>query len=287
MTTVIAPHIHNIALHGTFDDCQAIVKQLFQDQEARNTWGLTAVNSINWARILPQVVYYVYAALALGAPDRKVSFAVPTGNFGNMFACFVAQKMGLPLGKCVVASNRNNILTRFFRTGVMEAQEVEPSVSPSMDIQISSNFERMLFEIQSRDATIVKKQMDEFKKAGKFSLDSAVLADFHALFDAFDVSDAETSSFISIMEQKTGYVCDPHTSVGCFSGHRWRLGGGEGPMVALACAHPSKFKSVVEGATRHALIIPRCLQETLVAPEKVNVLSGDFSAIRDFIASKI
>ncbi|MFM7622729.1 MAG: threonine synthase, partial [Alphaproteobacteria bacterium] len=176
MTTVIAPHIHNIALQGTFDDCQAMVKQLFQDPEARKTWGLTAVNSINWARILPQVVYYAYAALSLGAPERQVSFAVPTGNFGNMFACFVAQKMGLTLGRCVVASNRNNILTRFFQTGVMQARSVEASVSPSMDIQVSSNFERMLFEFQSRNATMVKNQMDSFKKTGAFSVDLGVLA---------------------------------------------------------------------------------------------------------------
>jgi threonine synthase len=286
MTTVIAPHIHNIALQGTFDDCQTFVKQLFQDPQARNTWGLTAVNSINWARILPQVVYYAYAALALGAPDRNVSFSVPTGNFGNMFACFVAQKMGLPLGKCVVASNRNNILTRFFHTGVMEAREVEPSVSPSMDIQISSNFERMLFELQFRDATIVKKQMDDFKKTGKFSVDSAVLTDFHTKFDAFDISDSETTNMISVMEQKRGYVCDPHTSVGCASGHQWRLGGGEGPMVALACAHPSKFMDVVEQATGYSPMIPNRLKATLLAPEKVNVLPNNFSVIRDFIVSK-
>jgi threonine synthase len=285
MTTVIAPHIHNIALQGTFDDCQAMVKQLFQDPEARAAWGLTAVNSINWARILPQVVYYAYAALALGAPERSVSFTVPTGNFGNMFACFVAQKMGLPLGRCVVASNRNNILTRFFQNGVMEARPVESSVSPSMDIQVSSNFERMLFEIQSRNATIVRNQMDNFKKTGNFSVGSATLGALRETCDAFDATDVQTSDMISLMEQKTGYVCDPHTSVGCYSARRWRQEGGLGAMVALACAHPSKFGSVVQGATGKPVSIPERLQQVLLAPEKVNVLPNDFGVVRDFIHS--
>ena len=285
MTTVIAPHIHNIALQGTFDDCQAMIKQLFQDTEARNAWGLTAVNSINWARILPQVVYYVYAALALGAPERKVSFTVPTGNFGNMFACFVAQKMGLPLGRCVVASNRNNILTRFFQTGVMEARAVEASVSPSMDIQVSSNFERMLFEIQFRNATIVKSQMDGFKETGRFSVNSGVMEALREKFVGVDATDDQTSKIISFMEQKTGYVCDPHTAVGCYAARQWRQSGGAGSMVALACAHPSKFGSVVQGATGRPVMIPERLKQTLLAPEKVNVLPNDFSGVRDFIAS--
>jgi threonine synthase len=285
MTTVIAPHIHNIALQGTFDDCQAVVKQLFQDPEARQNWGLTAVNSINWARILPQVVYYAYAALALGAPERSVSFTVPTGNFGNMFACFVAQNMGLPLGRCVVASNRNNILTRFFQTGVMESRAVEASVSPSMDIQVSSNFERMLFELQSRNATMVKNQMDDFKKTGKFSVGSGTLGALREKCYAFDASDAQTADMISVMEQKTGYVCDPHTSVGCYSARQWRQSGGGGAMVALACAHPSKFGSVVQGATGKPVSIPERLQKALLAPEKVNVLANDFGVVRDFIAA--
>ncbi len=285
MTTIIAPHIRNIALQGTFDDCQAMVKQLFQDSEARKNWGLTAVNSINWARILPQVVYYAYAALALGAPERKVSFTVPTGNFGNMFACFVAQKMGLPLGRCVVASNRNNILTRFFQTGVMHARAVEASVSPSMDIQVSSNFERMLFEIQSRSATIVKNQMDSFKKTGEFSVDSGALAALREHYDAFDATDAQTADMILIMEQKTGYLCDPHTAVGCAAVRRWRKLGGAGVMVALACAHPSKFDAVVQGATGKPVVVPERLKQTLLAPEKVNVLANDFGVVRDFIAA--
>ena len=285
MTTVIAPHIHNIALQGTFDDCQAVVKQLFQDAEARKDWGLTAVNSINWARILPQVVYYAYAALALGAPERTVAFTVPTGNFGNMFACFVAQKMGLPLGRCVVASNRNNILTRFFQTGVMESRAVEASVSPSMDIQVSSNFERMLFEIQSRNATMVKNQMDGFKETGKFSVDSGTLGALREKCHAFDVTDTQTANMISVMEQKTGYVCDPHTSVGCYSARQWRQSGGVGAMVALACAHPSKFASVVQGATGKPVPVPARLQQALLAPEKVNVLANDFGVVRDFIAA--
>jgi threonine synthase len=285
MTTVIAPHIHNIALQGTFDDCQAMVKRLFQDIEARNVWGLTAVNSINWARILPQVVYYAYAALALGAPERTVSFTVPTGNFGNMFACFVAQKMGLPLGRCVVASNRNNILTRFFQTGVMEARPVEASVSPSMDIQVSSNFERMLFEVQSRNATMVKNQMDSFKKTGEFSVDSGTIEGLREKFDAFDAMDDQTSEMISVMEQKTGYLCDPHTSVGCYAARQWRQSGGLGVMVALACAHPSKFGPVVQGATGRPVSIPERLKKTLQAPEKVNVLANNFEMVRDFIDS--
>jgi threonine synthase len=285
MTTVIAPNIHNIALQGTFDDCQAIVKQMFNDKIARENWGLTAVNSINWARILPQVVYYAYSALSLGALDREVSFSVPTGNFGNMFACYVAQKMGLPLGKCIIASNRNNILTRFFYSGKMQVAEVAQSFSPSMDIQVSSNFERMLFEIQCRNETIVKNQMDIFKNSGFFAVEADVIVKLKRLFTAFDVSDSDTVDFISLMEQKTGYVMDPHTAVGGMAAKLWRQQGGGGQIVSLACAHPSKFPEIVQHATGINPEIPEKLLQILQAEEQVEVLPNNFAVVRQFISN--
>ena len=287
MTTVIAPNIHNIALQGTFDDCQAIVKQMFNDKTAREKWGLTAVNSINWARILPQVVYYAYAALSLGALDRKISFSVPTGNFGNMFACYVAGKMGIPMGKCVIASNRNNILTRFFNSGTMQAVKVEQSFSPSMDIQVSSNFERMLFEIQCRNETNVINQMDNFKKSGFFAVEAGVMDKLRQSFVAFDVTDEDTVKFISLMERNAGYVMDPHTAVGSMAAQRWINQGEDCNIVSLACAHPAKFPETVACAIGRNPVMPEILAQTLQSHEDYNVLPNDFKIIRQFISGFI
>ena len=172
MTTVDVPNVHNVAIDGTFDDCQALVKAMFNDQAFRDSMHLSAVNSINWARIMAQTVYYVYAALALGGPDRPVAFAVPTGNFGNAFAGYCAARMGLPIASFLIGSNRNDILTRYFETGAMTTEGVVPTLSPAMDIQVSSNFERLLFEAYGRDGTAVKRLMDGLYQSGSYSVES-------------------------------------------------------------------------------------------------------------------
>ncbi|NVK31454.1 MAG: threonine synthase [Gammaproteobacteria bacterium] len=273
MTTVDAPNIHNIAVDGNFDDCQNLVKALFNDLDFRDKHGLSAVNSINWARVAAQVVYYFHAALQLGAPENPVSFSVPSGNFGNVFAGFVARKMGLPISQFVVGSNRNDILTRFFVSGEMVGEEVIPSLSPSMDIQISSNFERLLFETCGQDAEQVRGWMEGFKQNGRFAISPEQHQNLLTLFSAYRLSDAETIEEMKRIYDETGYVIDPHSAIGVMAARATRFDL-DTPMIVLATAHPAKFPDAVEEAIGVRPSLPSRCQHIMNANEHLEPLAA-------------
>jgi threonine synthase len=278
MTTVNAPNVHNIALQGTFDDCQNAVKDMFNDAEFRAEMNLSAVNSINWARIVAQIVYYVAVSLELG---EGITFVVPTGNFGNVFAGYCARKMGAPIN-LVVSTNRNDILTRFFESGTMKAEETHASLSPSMDIQISSNFERYLFDLLGRDTKKLIAVMKEFKDTGKFSLSEDAMKKARADFTATRTDDAQTLETIKKIHDETGYVLDPHTAVGIKAALEIAKTS-KGPVVTLATAHPAKFPDAVEKATGIRPKLPAHLSDLLSRPEKFEILPGNLQKLQDFI----
>ena len=286
MTTIDAPNVHNIALDGTFDDCQNMVKAMFNDQKFRQDVNLSAVNSINWARIMAQIVYYVTASLALGGPNRKVSFAVPTGNFGNVYAAYAARQMGLPIQRLIIGSNRNDILTRFFETGTMKTTGVEESLSPSMDIQISSNFERYLCDLLGRDTKSITTLMESFKSKGSFKLGPQYMDKARAEFDAHRCTDAQTQMLMKACYQETGYILDPHTAVGLFAGMQVREDPSI-PLVALGCAHPSKFPDAVEAAIGIRPELPPHLADLYDRKEHVTALGNDLAKVQDFVKSNI
>ncbi len=282
MTTIDAPNVHNIALDGNFDDCQNLVKAMFNDTKFRGDMNLSAVNSINWARIMAQIIYYFSAALSLGAPTRKVSFAVPTGNFGNVYAAYAARQMGLPIKRLIIGSNQNDILTRFFETGTMKGEEVAPSLSPSMDIQISSNFERYLCDLLGRDTASIAKLMDAFKDQGKFSIGDEYMSQARREFDAHRCDDEQTKQMMAVCYNETGYVLDPHTAVGLCAGMQVR----EDPsisLVALACAHPAKFPDAVQSAIGMRPDLPPHLADLYDRKEHVTSLSNDLATVQDFV----
>ncbi len=285
MTTVLSPNVHNIALEGTFDDCQDLVKAMFADAPFRDRWRLSAVNSINWARIAAQVAYYVAAAVALGGPRRPVAFTVPTGNFGNVYAAHVARRIGLPVERLVVASNRNDILWRTIARGDMSLAAVEPSLSPSMDIQVSSNFERLLFEIWGRDGAAVDRLMRRFRAQRRATIPAVRLARLRAGFAAARCSDPETLETIGRVWRQTGEILDPHSAVAVHAaGPAVRSRGTA--MVALACAHPAKFPDAVERATGIRPALPARLADLYQRPERVSVLANDLAAVESFVASR-
>lgn len=286
MTTIDAPNVHNIALKGTFDDCQNMVKAMFNDKKFKNDINMSAVNSINWARIMAQIVYYVTASLALGGPNRKVSFAVPTGNFGNVYAAYAARQMGLPIKRLIIGSNRNDILTRFFETGTMKTDKVEPSLSPSMDIQISSNFERYLCDLLDRDTKSISTLMDSFKKKGVFNLAEQYMARARQEFDARRCDDTQTQMLMKACYKETGYILDPHTAVGLFAGMQVREDPSV-PLVALACAHPAKFPDAVEKAIGLRPPLPPHLADLYDRKEFVTPLPNDLAKVQNFIKSNI
>ncbi len=286
MTSVIADGAFAVAVDGNFDDCQDAVKALFRDLEFRDRVGLSAINSINWARLMPQIVYYVTSALALGAPEREVAFAVPTGNFGNIFAGYVAKRMGLPISTLICASNRNDILTRFFESGVMAREGVEPSLSPSMDIQVSSNFERLLFEMLDRDHDKVKQNMAEFAETGQFNVAPDVMAKAHGLFKAYRLDDEGTLAEIARVKAEHGMVLDPHSAVGVYAAHQARASGQvdkDTPIVALACAHPAKFPDAVENAIESRPELPPHLADLMTREANIHHVSKKPSDIADFV----
>ncbi|RIA56382.1 threonine synthase [Dichotomicrobium thermohalophilum] len=285
MTTVDAANVHNIAVRGNFDDAQAIVKALFNDHGFRDRHRLAAVNSINWARIMAQVVYYFTAAVSLGAPYRPVSFTVPTGNFGDIFAGYVAKQMGLPIDRLVIASNVNDILTRTLETGRYERGAVMPSSSPSMDIQVSSNFERLLFEMSGRDADLVRTQMDTLQQSGGFTLEPAQYDGLKELFAAARADEDETMNAIRVLYNATGYVADPHTAVGLHAACLCR-GDDSVPMITLATAHPAKFPDAIRAAIGVSPELPETLRARLSAPEHYDVLDSDQAQIADYIAAR-
>ncbi len=282
MTTVDAANVHNVAIDGTFDDCQDIVKALFNDLAFRDEMRLSAVNSINWARIMAQIVYYFSSAVSLGAPDRAVSFAVPTGNFGNVFAGYAAKTMGLPVDQFIIGSNRNDILTRFFNSGTMSIGEVQPSLSPSMDIQVSSNFERLLFDLLGRDGKAVSALMESFRKDGKMSVTLAQWRVADINFSAFMLDDMGTKRAISRLHAETGHLIDPHTAVGIMAGRAKRRNPTT-PLIALATAHPAKFPDAVRSSTGVYPSLPPRMEDIFSRPERFSVLPNDVGAVREHV----
>ena len=289
MTSVKAPGAFALAVGGDFDDCQHLVKSCFNDQPFRDEVNLSAVNSINWARLMPQIVYYFSSALQLGAPDKKVAFSVPTGNFGNVFAGWAAAQMGLPVEKFIIASNRNDILTRFFDTHAMTRQTVEPSLSPSMDIQVSSNFERLLFELLDRDGAACAKLMADFAEKGQFSLPEQVMDKAHQTFLAYRLDDEETKAEIAKTHRETGEVIDPHSAVGLGAARQARAAGlipADVPIIALACAHPAKFPAAVEAASGINPPLPPHLADLMEREEASLCVPADMATIQQVMRDK-
>ena len=283
MTTVASPNAYAIAIEGTFDDCQDLVKALFADVGLRSELNLSAVNSINWARIAAQTVYFVAAAVALGAPARPVSFSVPTGNFGNVYAGHVARQMGLPIERLVIGTNRNDILARYFATGRMVLADVEPSLSPSMDIQVSSNFERLLFELKGRNGAAVAQAMRCFRQSGSLPEDERAWRVACRLFSAHRVGDTETMQTISQTYARTEILIDPHTAVALASAQAEIAGNDGVPMVALACAHPAKFPDAVARATGVRPQLPAGLADLFERRERITVLPNELGPVAGFI----
>lgn len=282
MTTVSAPNIHNIAVQGTFDDCQRLVKVILNDPTLKSETNLTAVNSINWLRIAAQVVYYFYAALQLGSPSRWVSYAVPTGNFGNVYAGHIARRLGLPIKNLIIGSNRNDIITRFFESGVMQSQTVDPSLTPSMDIQVSSNFERFLFELYDRDGVQVDALMRAFGATGKYSVPGDILAKAHELFSAYRFSDEQTLEEIARVYKASGVILDPHTAIGVAAANKEPVDP-DVPVIVVGTAHPAKFPQAIQKAIGQDPTTPEPLQRVMTMPEFYNVIDSNVDYLRDRI----
>ena len=282
MTTVLAPNVHNIAIQGTFDDCQDLAKACFNDLAFRDRHALTAVNSINFARVMAQIVYYFWAALKLGAPERPVAFTVPSGNFGNVYAGYAAKQMGLPISHFVIGTNSNDILARFFETGVMTMSEVVPTYSPSMDIQVSSNFERLLFDLYDRNGRALADAMTAFRSTGTLKVGANALAGVRALFNAGRLDDAGTLAAIADCRRRYGETIDPHTAVGYALAQQHRRDSAI-PMVVLATAHPAKFPDAVEKATGQRPKLPARLGDLLERAERVDGLPNDVEALKAMI----
>jgi threonine synthase len=285
MTTATEPNVHAVAIEGTFDDCQALVKGMFNDLAFRDRVGLAGVNSINWARVAAQITYYFVAAAALGAPHRAVSFAVPTGNFGDILAGYAARRMGLPVERLVIATNDNDILRRTHATGVYEVRGVTPTTSPSMDIQVSSNFERYLFEASERDAAWVRARMGSLAQAGRFDLSGAVLARLRGDFDAASADTDEVAACIRRVRAASGYPLDPHTACGVVALEKTPTQG-ETPHIVLATAHPAKFPDALEAITGARPPLPPRLASLMTDPEHMTVLPNDLAAVQRFVAQR-
>ena len=278
MTTVRAANVASVAIEGTFDDCQDLVKAMFADAPFRQEMQLSAMNSINWARIAAQIPYYVAAALALGAPDREVAFSVPTGNFGNILAAWAARRMGLPIARLIVGTNRNDILARFLASNDMSVTEVEPSLSPSMDIQVSSNFERLLFELLERDGAATATAMADFRRTGRMAVPEPAWRRCRTVFHGFRLDDEGTVAEIRRLHQATGYLADPHSAVGIAAARALPAGHGV-PTVAMETAHPAKFPEAIERAIGSRPPMPGRLAELLDLPEHFVVLDKDLVAV--------
>lgn len=286
MTTVLEDNVHNIALEGNFDDCQNMVKASFADQsflpEGRQ---LVAVNSINWARIMAQIVYYFYAGLSVGSPARKVSFSVPTGNFGDIFAGYLAGRMGLPIDQLVIATNQNDILHRCISNNDHSKQSLEHSLSPSMDIMVSSNFERMLFDLHDRDGSKIAQLMEDFK-SGSMSLSEDVLARARALFSSYRLDDAQVLEVIAQTYEQCEYLLDPHTAIGLEAARKTRRNN-DVPMICLATAHPAKFPEAIQKAGCHDPALPHHMSDLFQREEKYKVLDNNMSQVHDFISNNV
>jgi threonine synthase len=285
MTTAAEANVHAVAIEGTFDDCQAMVKAMFNDLAFRDRVRLAGVNSINWARVAAQITYYFVAAAALGAPHRPVSFAVPTGNFGDILAGYAAKRMGLPIARLAIATNDNDILARTHATGVYEVRGVTPTTSPSMDIQVSSNFERYLFEASDRDAAWVRGRMGALAQSGRFELSREVLARLRADFDAATATMDEVAACIQRVRAESGYLLDPHTACGVVAVERTPAAHAA-PRVVLATAHPAKFPDAIASITGERPALPPRLAPVMTDPERMTVLPNDLATVQRFVAER-
>ena len=286
MTTVASTNVHNIAVEGSFDDCQDLVKAMFADEPFRSRHRLAAVNSINFARVMAQIVYYVVAARALGGAGRRapVSFAVPSGNFGNVFAGYAAHRMGLAISQLVVGSNRNDILARFLASGRLEIREVIPTMSPSMDIQVSSNLERLLFELHGRDGAATAALLEGLRATGEATLGPGPAGGLHPLWSGGRVDEEATLSVIGDVYRRTGRLIDPHTAVGVGAATACRRDP-DVPMVVLSTAHPAKFPDAVMRACGQHPELPEHLADLYDRPERCTVLENDLAAVQRFVAA--
>jgi threonine synthase len=284
MTTVLAPNVRNIAIEGTFDDAQAMVKRMFNDAAMTGRFAIGAVNSINWARLMAQVVYYFAAGLQLGAPHREVAFSVPTGNFGDVFAGYVAAQMGLPVARLIVATNVNDILHRALSSGDYSAGTVTPTAAPSMDIQVSSNFERLLFDVGGRDGAALAAQMAGFEASRAMQLTNLQREGAARLFSSARVEPAEMSEAIRWAWDHCGELLDPHTAIGLHAARKADLPR-DIPVVTLATAHPAKFRDAVERASGVRPALPPRLGDLFEREERLVNLPGDYAAVADFVAA--
>jgi threonine synthase len=283
MTTVDRPNVHAIAVQGSFDDCQRIVKELFGDLAFRDEMRLSGVNSINWARILAQIVYYFVGAVAIGAPGRPVSFAVPTGNFGDVLAGYYAKRMGLPVERLIIATNENDILVRALASGRYAPTTVKATQSPSMDIQAASNFERLLFEASGRDSKAVVARMSELANEGSFTIPADPLARIRADFDAFRVDEAGCAEEMGRVYRESGMILDPHSAVGVQAARKALVAAPATPVIALATAHPAKFPAAVECATGVRPPLPERLSDLMERKEAIVVLPSERRAVADYM----
>lgn len=281
MTSSGFSNVHALSIEGNFDDCQNLVKGMFNDLQFRDALSLSGVNSINWARIMPQVVYYFTAALSLGAPDRAVSFTVPTGNFGDIFAGYVAKRMGLPIDRLIIATNDNDILSRTLENGAYEMRGVAQTTSPSMDIQISSNFERLLFEAHGRDAAALRGLMDSLKQSGGFSISEKPLSTIRSEFSAGRSTVDETAETIKSVLEADGYLLDPHSAI-AVKVARENVSNAA-PMVVLATAHPAKFPDAVKAASGVEPQLPAWLSDLMERKESFTVLHNDLKIVEEYV----
>ncbi len=284
MTTPVEANVHALAVDGTFDDCQRHLKDMFADDAFRDEVGLAAVNSINWARVMAQVVYYFTSAVSLGAPDRAVRFVVPTGNFGDIFAGYIARQMGLPIERLVIATNQNDILHRTIESGAHTKRGVSPSISPSMDIEVSSNFERALFYAYDKDAGAITQLMDELKTGDGFTVNQGAIEALRDVYLSGRASEEETSDWIKATQLETGEVICPHTAVGVKVAAEQPAEGL--PTVTLATAHPAKFPDAVEAATGISPPLPKRMADLYDRSERVTRVENDLVAIETVIRGK-
>ena len=284
MTTAADSNVHALAIEGTFDDCQALVKAMFNHHAFRDRVRLSGVNSINWARVVAQAVYYFTAAVALGAPHRKLAFTVPTGNFGDVYAGYVAARMGLGVDRLVVATNVNDILARTFATGAYEIRDVVATTSPSMDIQVASNFERLLFEAYDRDAHAVRALMGSLAQSRRFAVSSHALKQMRALFSAGRASEEESAATMRAYMREAGYCVDPHTAVALAVAEK-EARDATVPMIVLSTAHPAKFPDAVESACGARPALPDWLADLPERPERFSVLPADQAAVESFVVT--
>lgn len=287
MTTVSDANVFNLAVEGTFDDAQSIVKEIFGDLKFKEQYALGAVNSINWARVLAQVVYYFYAWLQVNRDTgcKEIEVSVPTGNFGDIFAGYIALQMGVPIRKLILATNANSILSRFVNSGDYSIAEVHQSLSPSMDIQVASNFERFLYYLYDQQADQVCQAMDSFQQQGKLDFTPNQLSQIQSIFSASAVHDTETLAAISDFYQETNYLLDPHTAVGVTAGRQSRSG--NCPLVCLATAHPAKFGAAVSAAIGEEPVLPEALAVLAHKTPRLDIISPDCEQVKNYVKSKV